>query len=271
MALKSPLINVMQQAARKAGRGLLRDFGEVENLQVSRKGPGDFVSHADLRTEKLLREELSRVRPNFGFLMEESEPVVGRDPEHRWVVDPLDGTTNFLHSIPHFAISIALQRGKDIVAGVVFQPLTDEMFWAEKGQGAYLNERRLRVAARHDLADAVVATGIPHMGRNASGSYMRELEAVSGEVSGIRRLGAAALDLAYVAAGRCDAFWEGGLQIWDVAAGVLLVREAGGYVSTTGGAENVLESGDVLAANSALHGRMLRLLRDARRQARQSS
>lgn len=268
MALKSPLINVMQQAARKAGRGLMRDFGEVENLQVSRKGPGDFVSHADLRTEKLLKEELARVRPSFGFVTEEGEPEVGTDPEHRWIVDPLDGTTNFLHSIPHFAISIALQRGRDIVAGVVYQPLSDEMFWAERGQGAYLNDRRLRVAARHELADAVIATGIPHLGRAENGTYMRELEAVSGEVAGIRRLGAAALDLAYVASGRCDAMWEGGLEIWDIAAGVLLVREAGGYVSTTSGAESVLDSGDVLAANSALHGRMLRLLRDARRQAR---
>lgn len=273
MALKSPLINVMQQTARKAARGLLRDFGEVENLQVSRKGPGDFVSRADLRTEKLLKDELARVRPDFGFVTEEGEPEVGRDPEQRWIIDPLDGTTNFLHGIPHFAVSIAVQKGRDIVAGLVYQPLTDEMFWAEKGQGAYLNDRRLRVAARHDLADAVIVTGIPHVGRDsdASDSYMRELKAVSGEVAGIRRLGAAALDLAYVAAGRCDGMWESGLQIWDIAAGVLLVREAGGYVSTTTGAENVLDSGNILAANSALHGRMLRLLRDARRQARATS
>lgn len=265
MALKSPLINVMQQAARKAARGLMRDFGEVENLQVSRKGPGDFVSHADTRTERLLREELGRVRPNFGFVMEESEPEVGRDPDQRWIVDPLDGTTNFLHGIPHFAISIAAQQGHEIVAGLVFQPLSDEMFWAERGQGAYLNERRIRVAGRHELADSVIATGIPHLGRTASEGYMRELDAVSGQVAGIRRMGAAALDLAYVAAGRCDAMWETGLEIWDIAAGVLLVREAGGFVSTTGGSDNVLGSGDVLAGNSALHGRMLRLLRETRR------
>lgn len=265
MALKSPLINVMQAVARKAGRGLMRDFGEVENLQVSRKGPGDFVSRADLRTEQLLKEELHRVRPKFGFVMEESDPVEGEDANRRWIVDPLDGTTNFLHGIPHFAISIALQEGRDIVAGLVYQPLTDEMFWAERGQGAYLNERRLRVASRHDLADAVITTGIPHLGREGSERYMRELALVAAQVAGIRRLGAAALDLAYVAAGRCDGFWEQGLGVWDIAAGMLIVREAGGFVSDTGGGDRALATGDVLAANSALHGRLLRLLNEARR------
>lgn len=260
MALKSPLITVMQQTARKAARGLMRDFGEVENLQVSRKGPGGFVSHADIRTEKLLKDELHRVRPGFGFVMEDGETEVGGDPDRFWIVDPLDGATNFLHSIPHFAISIAVRHGNDINASVVYQPLSDEMFWAERGQGAYLNERRLRVATRHELADAVVATGIPSRGRT-DGSNMGNLLSLSTQVAGIRDMGAAALGMAYVAAGRCDAYWDTGLPIWNIAAGMLLVREAGGFVSTASGGEDVLGSGDILAANSALHGRMLRVLR----------
>src|SRR5216683_2430245 len=208
MAVRSPLINVMTSAALKAARGLLRDFGEVEQLQVSIKGPGDFVSQADLKAEKTLRAELEKARPGFAFLMEESGASGAGDGHHRWIVDPLDGTTNFLHGIPHFAISIGLERDGEIVAGLVYEPVRDEMFWAEKGAGAYLNDRRLRVSARRQLAEALVGTGIPFGERGDHPAYVASLAAVAAATSGVRRLGAAALDLAYVAAGRFDGFWE---------------------------------------------------------------
>ncbi len=255
----------MARAADKAARGLKRDFGEVEQLQVSAKGPADFVSTADHRAEKVLREELTKARPGFGLVMEESGAIAGKDPDHRWIVDPLDGTTNFLHGVPHFAISIALERAGEIVAGVVYDPIKDEMFWAEKGGGAFLNERRLRVSSRRKPEEALVGTGMPYHGHGTPGEFIAQLEAVMDSVAGIRRLGAAALDLAYVAAGRYDAFWEEHLSIWDVAAGILLVREAGGYVTRTDGTEDVLNTGSVLAANDHLHAPMLRLLRKARR------
>jgi myo-inositol-1(or 4)-monophosphatase len=255
----------MQLAARKASRRLVRDFGEVENLQVSRKGPGDFVTAADLRTDQMLRDELLRARPNFGFLTEEGEDVVGEDASRRWIIDPIDGTANFMHGIPMFSISIALEEAGEVTAGMVYAPIADEMFWAEKGQGAYLNDRRLRVAGRRHMGDTVIGTGIPHLGRLASQSYWAELNAIAGECAGIRRMGSAALDLAYVAAGRFDGFWETGLAPWDIAAGLLLAREAGALVSRTDGGPDPLYKGDVLAANEAIHGRMLRLLRQARR------
>jgi len=264
MALRSALMNVMAGAARKAARGLVRDFGEVEQLQVSRKGPADFVSQADHKAEQVLKAELKKARPSYGYLMEESGGAEGTDPLHRWVVDPLDGTTNFLHGIPHFSISIALQRGPEIVAALVFDPVRDESFWAEKGHGAYLNERRLRVSARSNLPDSVIATGIPFMGRAGHDRFLAEAKAVMHEVAGIRRFGSAALDLAYVAAGRYDGFWEHGLGTWDLAAGLLLVREAGGYVTDLDGGETMLESGEVLAANDKLHRPLLGLLRGAR-------
>jgi len=264
VALRSPLMNVMTAAARKAARGLLRDFGEVEQLQVSMKGTSDFVSTADLRTEKILRQELKKARPNFGFLLEEGGEI-DADKSERWIIDPLDGTTNFIHGIPHFAISVALQRDAEIVAGIIYHPLTDEMFASEKGAGTFVNERRLRVSARRKLDDAVVATGIPHRGRGDHKAFMRQLDAVMAEVSGVRRFGAASLDLAYVAAGRCDGFWESGLQTWDVAAGVLMVKEAGGYVSEIDGGQNFLTSGSILAANDHLHGPLGDVLRRAGR------
>src|SRR5579883_569110 len=231
MALRSALWTVMTGAAQKAARALKRDFGEIEQLQVSRKGPSDFVSAADLRAEKTLRQELSKARPKFGFLLEEAGEIKGEDPRHRWIVDPIDGTTNFLHGIPHFAISIALEHDGEIVAGLVFNPVVDEMYVAEKGKGAFLNDRRLRVSARTDIHDAVMATGIPHRGRGLHGPYLAALGRVMAEVAGIRRAGTASLDLAYVAAGRCDGYWEWGLKPWDVAAGILLVKEAGGFVT----------------------------------------
>src|SRR5688500_18313269 len=223
---RSAILNVMLGAATKAARALKRDFGEVENLQVSRKGPADFVSAADHRAEEVIRAELHRARPDYGFLMEESGETRGRDPQHRWIVDPLDGTTNFLHGIPLFAISIALERQGRLQAGLVYNPISDELFTAERGGGAYLNDHRLRVAARSSLAEAVVATGTPHIGRGDHGLFLRELAALMPRVAGVRRCGAAALDLAWVAAGRFDGFWERDLSTWDVAAGALLIREA---------------------------------------------
>lgn len=259
--IRSPLLNVMMAAARKAARGLVRDFGEVENLQVSMKGVSDFVSTADLRCEKSLMIELQKARPEYGFLMEEGGVVEGRDKSHRWIIDPLDGTTNFLHSIPHFSISVGLEKDGEMIAGLVFNPITDEMFVAEKGGGAFLNERRLRVSARRRLEDAVVTTGIPHRGRAGQERFLKELEVVQQSVAGVRRFGSAALDLAYVAAGRCDAYWEENIQAWDIAAGLVLVREAGGYVSDTAGGQTMLASGTVIAANDHLLAPLAKLLR----------
>jgi myo-inositol-1(or 4)-monophosphatase len=267
VAIRSPIINVMASAALKATRGLVRDFGEVEQLQVSVKGPGEFVSTADLKAERTLKAELSRARPGYGLLFEESGASDGSDPHHRWIVDPLDGTTNFLHGIPHFAISIGLERDGDIIAGVVYEPTRDEMFWAEKGAGAYLNDRRLRVSARRRLEDALIGTGIPFRDRGDHPTYLATLARVMAATSGVRRMGAAALDLAYVAAGRLDGFWEFGLFPWDIAAGMLLVREAGGFVSDLAGGQTMLTSGDVLAASSALHLPLAALIRDAMRTA----
>lgn len=265
MALRSPILNVMANAALKAARGLLRDFGEVEQLQVSVKGPGEFVSTADLKAERTLKTELTRARPGYGLLFEEGGAEAGTDPRHRWIVDPLDGTTNFLHGIPHFAISIALERDGEIVAGLVYDPLRDEMYSAEKGLGAYVNDRRLRVSARRQLADAVIGTGMPYGPQADHPTYLATLPAVMAATSGVRRMGAAALDLAYVAAGRFDGFWEFGLLPWDIAAGLLLVREAGGYVSDLSGGHTMLTSGDVLAANDHLHLPLAALIREALR------
>src|SRR3954454_14549885 len=265
MVIRSPVINVMTSAALKAARGLKRDFGEVEQLQVSIKGPGDFVSSADLRAERTLKTELQRARPGYGLLFEEGGATEGSDPHHRWIVDPLDGTTNFLHGIPHFAISIGLERDGEIVAGVVYEPTRDEMFWAEKGIGAYLNDRRLRVSARRQLAEAVIGTGLPFSGRGDHPQYLATLARVMAATSGVRRFGAAALDLAYVAAGRFDGFWEYGLFPWDIAAGLLLVREAGGAVLDLRGGADVVATGNVLAANNNLAQLLGTLLKDALR------
>jgi len=242
----------------KAGRSLSRDFGEVQNLQVSMKGPGDYVSQADRKAEDIIFAELSRARPGYGFLMEERGAVSGDDDQHRWIVDPLDGTTNFLHGIPVFSVSIALERQSQIVAGVVYNPAMDELYTAERGGGAFLNDRRLRVAARAKLSDTVIGCGVPHLGRGHHGNFLVELRNVMAEVSGVRRLGSAALDLAYVAAGRMDGFWETGLSAWDIAAGVLLIREAGGFVSDMGGGQTMLETGTVVAGNEAIQRALLK-------------
>jgi len=249
----SPTLNVMITAARKAGRSLSRDFGEVEQLQVSIKGPANFVSAADHKAEDIIFKELSKARPGYGFLMEERGEIEGADKTHRWIVDPLDGTTNFLHSNPLFAISIALEREGQLIAGVIYNPASDELFTAEKGKGAYMNDRRLRVASRKTLADALVTTGIPHRGRANHSRFLKEMGTLMQEVAGIRRSGSAALDLAFVAAGRFDAYWEHGLKAWDIAAGIVMVREAGGIISDLSGGDKFLDSGDILAANTTLH------------------
>jgi myo-inositol-1(or 4)-monophosphatase len=253
MALRSANLNVMINAAKKAARAMARDFGEVEQLQVSLKGPSDFVTAADVKAEKLLKAELTKARPGWGFLGEESgEQKPDEFSDHRWIVDPIDGTTNFVHGIPHFAISIGIERAGEIIAGIVYNPITDDLFWGEKGAGAFHNDRRLRVAGRQRLDQAVIGTGIPHMGRGDHGPYLRELAHVMTATAGIRRLGAASLDLAYVAAGRYDGFWEHGLKPWDVAAGILLIKEAGGFVEDLNGKGNPLFTGNIVAGNEKL-------------------
>ena len=250
-------MNVLVGAARKAGRSLARDFGEVEQLQVSLKGPANFVSAADTRAEEILHKELLRARPGYGLLLEELGEVEGADRTHRFIVDPLDGTTNFLHGIPLFAIAIALERDGELVAGLIYNPASNEMFTAERGKGAFLNDRRIRVGARTELADCVIVTGIPHRGKPGQDLFLREMEAIMSVTAGVRRTGAAALDLAWVAAGRFDGFWERGLSPWDLAAGLLLVREAGGFVSDLDGGDAALDKGSVVAGNEAVQRTLL--------------
>ncbi len=262
--IRSPLMTVMTDAVMKASRSLKRDFGEVENLQVSRKGPGDFVSAADRKAEKILREALEKARPGYGFVMEEQGVVEGTDTSNRWHIDPLDGTTNFLHGLPQFAISVGLERDGQIVAGVIYDPAKDELFIAEKGKGAYLNNRRIRVSGREDVPDAVVACGLPHIGKGDHGLFMRECVSVMANVGGMRRFGAAALDLAYVACGRLDAYWERGLNTWDMAAGILMVREAGGYVSDADGTPNPMATGSIACGNEVMQRELLKLLKKAK-------
>ena len=263
MSTQSALLKVMSDAARKAARGLNRDFGELAELQVSRKGAADFVSAADIKAEQSLFESLTKARPGYSFLGEERSLIEGTDKTHTWIVDPLDGTTNFLHAIPHFAINIALQREGVVVAAVTYNPVTNELFWAEKGKGAFVNDRRLRVAARQRMDEAVLATGIPFLGHGQHARFLKELHQISQRVAGVRRFGAAALDLAWVAAGRMDGFWERDLSAWDLAAGVLLVTEAGGKVTTAEGGDDVLAAGSVCAANLDLHPLILERLRAA--------
>ena len=270
MVSHSGLITVMQRAARKAAPRLRRDFGEVEQLQVSKKGPGDFVTMADKRSEQTIVEELRTARPDWGMLLEEGGVIEGDPTKPRWIVDPLDGTTNFLHGVPHFSISIAVEEKKpdgtgEITQGLVYQPVTDESFWAEKGRGAWLQDRRLRVSSRRNLDEAMVGTGIPHFGRGNVGNWSRIFGAIAPEVAGIRRFGSAALDLAWVAAGRMDGFWEEDLDPWDSAAGVLLVKEAGGYVTDYRGQNRMFDRREYLAANGDLHSKLHKLLAGALR------
>lgn len=254
-------LNLMIKAARKAGRSLVKDFREVENLQVSSKGPGDFVSKADREAERIIKEELLGARPTYGWVGEETGEQDGADPTRRWIVDPLDGTTNFLHGMPHWAVSIALEHKGEIVAGVVFDAAKDELFWAEKGAGAWMNDRRLRVSGRRAMHEAVFATGIPFGAKSTLPAMMQDLARLMPGCAGVRRWGAAALDLAWVAAGRFDGFWERELHIWDIAAGVILVKEAGGFVSGIRDGQDPLESGSVLACNDALFSTFQKTLR----------
>lgn len=264
MATSSALIKVMSDAARKAAKGLVRDFGELENLQVTRKGLADFVSQADTKAEKILFDELAKARPGYGFLGEEQGEIEGTDKTHRWIVDPLDGTTNFLHAIPQFAVNIALEREGAIVAGVTYNPISNDLFWAEKGKGAFLNnDVRLRVSGRRTLDESLLATGIPFLGHGQHGRFLKELHQMTQRVAGVRRIGAASLDLAWVAAGRFDGYWERDLKAWDMAAGILLVTEAGGKVTSADGGEDMLTSGSILAANLDLHPQVLERLKAA--------
>ncbi len=263
MATQSALLKVMSDAARKAARGLNRDFGELSELQVAKKAPADFVSAADLKAEQAIFEALEKARPGYGFLGEERGMIEGTDKTHTWVVDPLDGTTNFLHAIPHFAINIALQRDGATVAAVTYNPITNELFWAERGKGCYVNDKRLRVAQRRHLDESVIGTGIPFLGHGQHAKFLKELHQISQRVAGVRRFGAASLDLAYVAAGRLDGFWERDLKPWDLAAGLLLIQEAGGKITDADGGEDVLAKGSVVTANLDLHPLLLDKLRAA--------
>ena len=270
MTVVSGLVRIMEKAARKAGQRLRRDFGEVEHLQVSRKGPSDFVSKADQASERTLWEELKAARPGWGFELEEGGRIEGEPGKPRWIVDPLDGTSNFLHGIPHFAISIAAQEpradGKgwgDVIAGIVYQPITDESFWAEKSRGAWLQSRRLRVSARRHLDEALIATGTPYGSHGSMGEWSAIANAIGPQVAGIRRFGAASLDLAWVAAGRYDGFWESDLAAWDTAAGCLLVREAGGFVTDYRGRSDSICDKQVLAGNDAMHSKLHKIVAGA--------
>jgi myo-inositol-1(or 4)-monophosphatase len=256
-------LNLMIKAARKAGRSLVKDFREVENLQVSTKGPGDFVSRADREAERIIKEELMGARPTYGWLGEETGGTDGADPTRRWIVDPLDGTTNFLHGMPHWAVSIALEHKGDIVSAVVYDAAKDELFWAEKGAGAWMNDRRMRVSGRREMHDAVFATGVPFAAKKTLPATLQDLARLMPACAGVRRWGAASLDLAYVAAGRYDGYWERELQAWDIAAGILLVREAGGFVSAIREGDDPLEKGAVICANEPLFEPFRKIIRSA--------
>jgi myo-inositol-1(or 4)-monophosphatase len=259
----SALINVMVKAALRAGRSLKRDLGEIEHLQVSLKGPANFVSLADKRAEEMLYTDLAKARPGYGFLGEEGGAREGTDKSHTWIVDPLDGTTNFLHGIPQFAISIGLLREDTIIAGVIYNPANDELYIAERGKGAFLNDQRLRVAGRRQLNECVIGCGLPHIGRGDHAQFLAEMGALMNKVAGLRRFGAAALDLAYVAAGRLDGFWERDLSPWDVAAGQIMIREAGGTISGVEGKDDAVMSGHVVCGNEYVHGELLKILKAA--------
>jgi myo-inositol-1(or 4)-monophosphatase len=255
-------LNLMIKAARRAGKSLVKDFREVENLQVSTKGPGDFVTKADREAERMIKEDLMGARPTYGWLGEETGASDGADPTRRWIVDPLDGTTNFLHGMPHWAISIALEHKGEIVSAVVFDAAKDEMFWAEKGSGAWMNDRRLRVSGRRSLHEAVFATGVPFGIKKTLPATLTDLARLMPACAGVRRWGAASLDLAYVAAGRFDGYWERELKQWDIAAGILLVKEAGGMISAIRDGDDILEKGALICSNDPLFEGFRRIIRN---------
>ena len=247
--MDSPLLNIMQKAAKKASRGLRRDFNELENLQVKTKGPANFVTASDIRTQKIIYEELSYAKPDWSFIMEESKPIENQNTKARFIIDPIDGTTNFMHGNPNFAISIAAEINNRLEAAIIYSPITDEMFTAERGKGSFLNDKRIRVATRKKLSDSILITGIPHLGRGNKELFIKEMDKIIPEVAGIRRSGSAALDLAWIAAGRYDIFWERGLSVWDIAAGILLVREAGGFAKGIDGSDQDLWNGNIISGN----------------------
>ena len=247
--MDSPLLNIMQKAAKKASRGLRRDFNELENLQVKTKGPANFVTASDIRTQKIIYEELSYAKPDWSFIMEESKPIENQNTKARFIIDPIDGTTNFMHGNPNFAISIAAEIDNRLEAAIIYSPITDEMFTAERGKGSFLNDKRIRVAARKKLSESILITGIPHLGRGNKELFIKEMDKIIPEVAGIRRSGSAALDLAWIAAGRYDIFWDRGLSVWDIAAGILLVREAGGFAKGIDGSDQDLWNGNIISGN----------------------
>ena len=260
--MPSALLNVMINAAKKASIKIRRDFNELENLQVSVKGPGDFVTSADIRTQKIIIDELTKAKPDWSFFAEEKQNSNANNSKNRFIIDPIDGTTNFLHGNPNFAISIAAEVENKIEAGIIYSPVYDELFFAERGKGAFFNDRRLRVAQRKKLSESIVVTGIPHLGRGNKDQFIKEMEEIIPEVSGIRRSGSAALDLAWVAAGRYDAYWETGLSLWDIAAGIIIIREAGGVVTGIDGSEKDLYNGNVIAGNDKIHENLLKKIKN---------
>lgn len=262
MMIRSATLNIMTKAAQKAGRALVRDFGEVEHLQVSRKGPADFVSTADKKAESIVIEVIEKARPEAGILAEESGGKLGEDPAKRFIIDPLDGTTNFLHGLPHWAVSIGYEQRGALIAGVVYDPVKDELFWAERGQGAFLNDRRIRVSARKNMSDALIGTGIPFLGHDepSHALFLARLRKIMANTAGVRRWGAASLDLCYVAAGRLDGFFERGLKPWDTAAGTVIVKEAGGFVTDLKGKAFDVKAHEIIASNDSLHSGLVTLL-----------
>jgi len=271
LAGESPLLNVMSRAVYKAGKRLIRDFGEIENLQVSRKGPGNFVTNADRASEEILKVELMKARPKFGFLFEEGAEIKGEDCNHTWIIDPLDGTTNFLHGLPHFSISVALQRQNEIVAGIIYDPIRDEMFFTEKGRGAFLNNKRLRVSNRRNPDEALLATGMPVKDKSAFLDVMHQIQKVGPSITSIRNMGSISLDMAYLAAGRLDGFWHLRFEPWDVAAGMLLVREAGGYVTDVTRNPDVLHADSIIASNEFLHPTLCKVLGEIQTEVRKKT
>jgi len=259
MPLLSANLNIMEKACKKASKLLIRDFGEVEKLQVSKKGPGDFVTNSDKRTEKIIINELSLARPDYSFLAEESG-ASGKSTEFKWIIDPIDGTTNFLHGVPYFAISIGLEKNKEIICGMIFNPITNEMFYAEKGKGAYLNNSRIRVSSRKNIDECVLLTGGPILSYKNKEIFFKEYESVSRKVAATRKFGSSALDLAYLASGRCDGVWERNLNYWDIAAGIIIVKEAGGTVTDFKGGDKYIEDGNLLATNSKIDKDLIALL-----------
>ena len=261
MKLSSANINVMVKACRKAAKTLIRDFGEIENLQVSIKGPGDFVTASDKKVEKILIDELQKARPNYSILSEEIGKI-SNDESFKWIIDPIDGTANFLHGIPHFAISIGLEHDGEIICGIIYDPIKDEMFVAEKGNGSYLNNQRIRVSSRSKLENCIIFTGGPKIGVKNRELFLKEYNNVSSKVlTTIRKLGSASLDMAYVAAGRCDGFWQRNLKYWDIAAGIIIVRESGGFVTDFKGEKGYMQNKTILVTNSKINNEMIEILK----------